>query len=536
MLNPTYLHLSRCHIYYFRFPIPAYLSANGKASHLKVSLQTRNPKEALRLANMLAYHAPIVLRSYELAEMEYGEIREVLKTYFKRLIEEKTRQIHRDGPLPKDELAQLREEQCAVLEAIKDERNNIFEDEDIRERLLPIFAEQGLDIQEGSPEYIMLAEEYKYALRGYCGKIMNVNAYQRAYGFDDAERNRYGAKPITKVHKLSDVIENYTKEKIRTKSWAVRTIKSKQADFTLLKEILGDDFNIATMTDREAREIKTIILDLPVNRNKNPLIRHLILREAIKVEGVDKISIKTAQIMIGTYYAFFKWAKDHKLILENFFEGLTIDTPKGARQPKRLPFDNEAMVLILDALAKKKASGAIKDYQYWGTLMAIYSGARLNELAQMEIKDVREVEGIWCLDLNDDDEGKHLKNESSKRLVPVHSALLDKGFLEYVETVKKKRHDRVLYELVYDENNGYGRNLGRWFNDSFLVELGLKTSLHVFHSLRHTVVTKLMREGIEQPVVRAIIGHAQEGVLQKNYFTQGYTLKQLADALSKLCY
>lgn len=335
---------------------------------------------------------------------------------------------------------------------------------------------------------------------------------------------------------LAEAIETYTKEKIRLNAWSQRSIKSKRTDLSLLKEILGEDYNIASMTDKEARDIKGIVLDMPVNRRKNLKTRHLTIHQAIKITGVEKISVKTAQLTIGTFFSFFEWAKSHKMAEVNYFEGLTIATPKGARKPKRLPFNDVSMRKILDALEAKKVKGTIKDYQYWGTLLGIYTGARLNELAQMEAKDVRQIEGIWCLDLNDDDERKHLKNESSKRLVPLHPALIDKGLLSYVDTIRQSKNERVLYELVFDENNGYGRNLGRWFNDFLLPELGLKTKLHVYHSLRHTVVTKLMRAGIEQPLVRALIGHTQEGVLQKHYFTEGYTLKQLAEALGKLQY
>lgn len=536
MLNPTYLHLSRCNVFHFRFPIPPHLTPNGKAAHIKVSLQTRNPKEALRLANMLSYHAPIILRSCELADMDYGDIREILKTHFKELIEQKKEEIYRDGPLPDHEVQRLRREIEATQQAIAEGRNDIIEGEDINDRLQPIIDAQGLDMPEGSDDYNMLASEYKHAYRGYCGKVLTINDYQRAYQFKPDQQNPYAPKRIGKVYKLSEAIDTYTKEKIRLGTWSKRTIKSKQSDLSLLKEILGDDYNLMAMTDKEAREIKSIVLDMPVNRRKNLKTRNLPVREAIKVEGIEKISVKTAQLTIGTYYTFFAWAKDHKMTTANHFEGLTIDTPKGARKPKRLPFDDAAMRTMLDALDSKKAKGTIKDYQYWGTLLGSYTGARLNEIAQMEIKDVRQVEGIWCLDLNDDDEGKHLKNESSKRLVPIHSAILDKGFLDHIETIQKKKQTRVLYELVYDENNGYGRNLSRWFNEFFLKELELKTKLHVYHSLRHTVVTRLMQAGIEQPIVKAIIGHAQEGVLQKHYFTSGYTLKQLAEALEKLTF
>ncbi|HUS52865.1 MAG TPA: DUF6538 domain-containing protein, partial [Thermohalobaculum sp.] len=53
----TYLTLSRHHIYYLRWPLPASLHPRGKAYDIKVSLRTRDQREALRLSRRLAYVA-----------------------------------------------------------------------------------------------------------------------------------------------------------------------------------------------------------------------------------------------------------------------------------------------------------------------------------------------------------------------------------------------------------------------------------------------------------------------------------------------
>ena len=50
---------------------------------------------------------------------------------------------------------------------------------------------------------------------------------------------------------------------------------------------------------------------------------------------------------------------------------------------------------------------------------------------------------------------------------------------------------RLFMAFSYNAKEGYGRNLGRWFNTVFLPGLGLKESGLVFHSLRHTMVTRL---------------------------------------------
>lgn len=62
MKNPSYLLLSRHNIYYFRWPLPRFLWAQGKTRFVKVSLQTHDPKEALRLANVLEYHAYVITK------------------------------------------------------------------------------------------------------------------------------------------------------------------------------------------------------------------------------------------------------------------------------------------------------------------------------------------------------------------------------------------------------------------------------------------------------------------------------------------
>ena len=36
-------------------------------------------------------------------------------------------------------------------------------------------------------------------------------------------------------------------------------------------------------------------------------------------------------------------------------------------------------------------------YQYWMPLLALYSGARLNELAQLRLKDIQYIKGVLSM-------------------------------------------------------------------------------------------------------------------------------------------
>ena len=69
-------------------------------------------------------------------------------------------------------------------------------------------------------------------------------------------------------------------------------------------------------------------------------------------------------------------------------------------------------------------------------MMAAYTGCRLNELTQLRLNDIVDVKGILCLSLTDEGEGQSLKNRQSKRLVPVHSALIEVGICDWISSVR----------------------------------------------------------------------------------------------------
>jgi len=143
-------------------------------------------------------------------------------------------------------------------------------------------------------------------------------------------------------------------------------------------------------------------------------------------------------------------------------------------------------------------------------------------------------------DINISDEAaqdvKHMLMQipkNARRLIPIHKDLIEVGLLDYVEKLKQGNKDRLLYELSYDKNNGYGRNLSRWFNEKFLKELDTKTKGLVFHRTRHSVVAYLLQAGVQENIAKSISGHAREGVVQ-NVYAKGYKTSQLKEAIDLL--
>ena len=76
--------------------------------------------------------------------------------------------------------------------------------------------------------------------------------------------------------------------------------------------------------------------------------------------------------------------------------------------------------------------------------------------------------------------------------------MIDLGFLEFVELLKKKDSDR---ELIFQElpfvAGHYNKNVENFFNQRYLVKLGIKTQKKTFHGLRHTVSDNLKQKRVK---------------------------------------
>ena len=96
--------------------------------------------------------------------------------------------------------------------------------------------------------------------------------------------------------------------------------------------------------------------------------------------------------------------------------------------------------------------------------------------------------------ITNEGESQSLKNDGSKRRVPVHSDLIRIGFLEYVATLRKQKCTRLFPKLQKGEN-GFGKTVGKWFSQ-FIRSLGITDPAIVLHSARHTVTTRLHAAGV----------------------------------------
>lgn len=167
--------------------------------------------------------------------------------------------------------------------------------------------------------------------------------------------------------------------------------------------------------------------------------------------------------------------------------------------------------------------------------MLLYECCRREEAAQLYLKDLGEVDGVPFIQITDEEKDQSLKNEGSKRRVPIHSSLIQLGLMNYIESIRKAGHTRLFPQLRRKGNNGYGDPVGKWFG-RLVSSLGLTDPRLVIHSLRHGGITKLHSAGVPVNIAETLTGHSAGNVHEQYVHKELISMKRLQAGLEKLRY
>ncbi len=153
-----------------------------------------------------------------------------------------------------------------------------------------------------------------------------------------------------------------------------------------------------------------------------------------------------------------------------------------------------------------------ESYRFWLPILAALTGARIGELTDLKKTDIHQVlEGTHYINLDeefDPETGKklrHLKTKSSIRTNPIHSKLIEIGFLDYIKSIKDG--------LIFPIQNSRKPNISDPGNCSKKMSALLKKfkvyqpDIKVFHSFRHSFISDLYRQNVDIKVFSSITGH-----------------------------
>lgn len=305
---------------------------------------------------------------------------------------------------------------------------------------------------------------------------------------------------------LSKMISLYFDEVKATDSQQPKTIEENTAIFQLLSEITKNPA-AETIGIKAATDFKSILLRLPPNRTKGKYSGKSI-GEILRMRPSETMTNSSVNKYLRRCGALFSWGKGHGFCHDNPFTGLAIRREVRPHQ-LRERFTIEELQRLFDPAHLHR--GMRKSYMFWLPWLGLFTGARLEELCQLHLDDIRQEGGAWVFDINSKGE-KRLKTLSSERFVPIHPRLVELGLLGHVEMLRGRGEQRLFPELDH-RRDGYGQTASKWFA-RYRERLGIDKP---FHSLRHTFIDELHQLGADHKKIAALVGHADETMTGGRY-------------------
>lgn len=151
---------------------------------------------------------------------------------------------------------------------------------------------------------------------------------------------------------------------------------------------------------------------------------------------------------------------------------------------------------------------------FWAPLLALFSGARAGELVGLRVADIvlDAPSQLWVINITEElNDSDGPKTQNSVRRIPIASALVELGFLAYVEKLRLAGAQALFPHRPMNKTrkNDPSKHLSRVYSEH-LRDCDLKTAKKVFHSFRHTAITRMHVRGVPVGDAELIVGHASQ--------------------------
>jgi integrase len=311
---------------------------------------------------------------------------------------------------------------------------------------------------------------------------------------------RGGPPSVPAVPDLSTLRESYISERGSGLSEErADTIRAVVRDFIAITT----DKPITAYGRDDASAFKETMLALPGNWNKRKGLReHGIIEAAARAKalGLPRQGAETIKKKWSILFSLFDYAGRNYDGVQNPFhaKSLVVSDNLAANEQKS-PFRSDELKILLES--------ELPGHLRWLTWLGVFTGARLNELAQLSKNLIRQDGSVHYIYFSPELRLKSGEKKSCVRSVPIHSKLIELGFLDYVA-----RCSGDLFPGLPMHKSGRFSDAPSKAFSRHLRKIGVKRPRLSFHSLRHTFSAALKRLSAEWEARQRLLGHAVAGV------------------------
>jgi len=328
----------------------------------------------------------------------------------------------------------------------------------------------------------------------------------------------FGSSPLL----LSELLKAYNGER--------KTIADRTVAVARFIDLLGD--KVVTQISRaDVRQFRSLVGHIPTAMPK--IVRCKSVRQQIewgKANSANLANPASVNKQLSMISSLLEWARNDGGLLDDFpefqnpFSGLHAQDDRH-QEEKRIPFT----VHDLNVIFATEWFRVANDEDRWLPLLALFTGARLEELGQLLLTDIRREDGVDFLAITTlDDKGdkvKSVKNPESRRNVPLHPRLTKLGFLKYVEAQRGAGRERLFPALRVNSKGKLTQAYSHRINRR--IRKLVPDKRKVFHSLRHNFKNEATRVLLPEPIVNALQGHSGGTVALDVYGQGAKTLFQM---------
>lgn len=276
--------------------------------------------------------------------------------------------------------------------------------------------------------------------------------------------------------------------------------------------------------------------------NKAGLTLDMLLDDNIDTSSYETRTPSSIGGDIKTVRSFLNWIKTEERVKElgDAIEAFDHATKRISSESNRRAFNQDELKALFQDDSPGRENyvkgfnsfrGIDANFKYWLPLLGLYTGAALSELCQLHLSDIRKHNAFdnsehWIIDfnVNPDDEDSRFKNKYRPRLIPIHKALIDLGFTNYVNGQLQKG-EKELFPTARRNVGEYGpESFGpqsQWWGE-YSSNAGVTDKNVVFHSFKHLLDTKLFNMRCDRDIVAAFSGHSINTMAGNVYRTGGH--------------
>lgn len=288
-----------------------------------------------------------------------------------------------------------------------------------------------------------------------------------------------------------------------------------------VREVMRDDLKgyrdiLDRLPDRFELRLRTKDMRLAVEKN---------VARKVPFPTIGPITVNLK--WLGPVYRLFDWLVLEEAIEKNPVDGVRSTQEAGeAANTKRLPLKPEQISKLFAITSAASPNSSL----YWLPLLMLTTGARPNELAQLQPDDLdltfndRPHLNVLCLVDDDDDaadpaktkdangDTRRVKTAAGRRMIPVHRILIDAGFVSFVEERRNPSAKRLFRELKPDQHGFWSSAITKRLNRIIRDKLNITNPKYSTYSLRHAFIDACRTANIEEGTRMKFVGHQLSGV------------------------